>query len=378
METPKAIQSAPSESRGNSTSASSAQADALCPGRHLAQQRFPEEQSSGDSIYGTRVHDALASQKDDMLNPDQQSTYEACNAIVQKILPSFFGQDIKDALAIPTREKRFWLTWADGLKHSGQLDAIYKRATKALIVEYKSLPGEQAESSRNMQLRDQAVLLDFNVPLLSEVGVVVVQPLVTHSPEICVYKREDLLRARNELYARVNASNNPNSPRKAGDIQCKFCRAVHGCPEYNAWAGKEVAATPETESLIEKPVFQWSPEERVVYWERKKIITKWIENCDEEIKKAFKLDPNTMPGYELKPGAMKGTIINPQAVFDNFSKVGGTLDQFMKCVSVTKSSLEVEVRTVTKAKGKKLEEAVDAIIGENVQKKQNEPSIVRK
>ena len=378
METPKTIQSPPSESRGTSTSASSAQADSLCPGRHLAQQRFPEEQSTGDSIYGTRVHDALASQKDDMLNPDQQSTYEACNAIVQKILPQFFGQDIKDALAIPTREKRFWLTWSDGLKHSGQLDAIYKRATKALIVEYKSLPGEQAESSRNMQLRDQAVLLDFNVPLLSEVGVVVVQPLVTHSPEICVYKRADLVRSRDELYARVNASNNPNSPRKAGDVQCKFCRAKSGCPEYNAWAGKEVAATPETESLIEKPVFQWTPAERTVFLDRAGVIEKWIDNCKLELKKMLKADPEAIPGYELKPGAMKGTIINPQTVFDNFSKVGGTLDAFMKCVSVTKSALDVEVRTVTKAKGKKLEDAVDAIIGENIQKKQNEPSIVRK
>ena len=378
METPKTIQSSPSESRGTSTSASSAQADSLCPGRHLAQQRFPEEQSTGDSIYGTRVHDALASQKDDMLNPDQQSTYEACNAIVQKILPQFFGQDIKDALAIPTREKRFWLTWSDGLKHSGQLDAIYKRATKALIVEYKSLPGEQAESSRNMQLRDQAVLLDFSVPLLSEVGVVVVQPLVTHSPEICVYKRADLVRARDELYARVNASNNPNSPRKAGDVQCKFCRAKSGCPEYNAWAGKEVAATPETESLIEKPVFQWSPAERAVFLDRAGVIEKWIDNCKLELKKMLRADPESIPGYELKPGAMKGMIINPQAVFDNFSKVGGTLDSFLKCVSVTKSALEVEVRTVTKAKGKKLEDAVDAVIGENIQKKQNEPSIVRK
>ena len=51
---------------------------------------------------------------------------------------------------------------------------------------------------------------------------------------------------------------------------------------------------------------------------------------------------------------------------------------FLKCVSVTKSALEVEVRTVTKAKGKKLEDAVDAMVGENIQKKQNEPSIVKK
>lgn len=360
------------------TSASSAAYDVLCPGRHRAQQAFPETEQSSDAAYGTRVHDALANQKDDMLSPDQQSCYESCNSIVNKILPQFFGAEIKNALAVPNRELRLWIKWADNLQHSGQLDAVYKKATRALIIEYKTLPSDIPDSSKNMQLRDQAVLLDFSVPLLSEVGVVVVQPLVTHSPEICVYKRADLVRARDELYARVNASNNPNSPRKAGDVQCKFCRAKSGCPEYNAWAGKEVAATPETESLIEKPVFQWSPEERSIFLTRAGVIEKWIDNCKLELKKMLKADPESIPGYELKPGAMKGMIINPQAVFDNFSKVGGTLDSFLKCVSVTKSALEVEVRTVTKAKGKKLEDAVNAVIGENIQKKQNEPSIVRK
>lgn len=363
--------------RKGCTSASSAQYDLLCPGRFLAQKQFPEGESSSDAAYGTRVHDALATQKDDMLTPDQQNCFESCNAIVEKILPQFFGSEVKNVLAVPNREVRLWIKWADSLQHSGQLDAVYKKATRALIIEYKTLPSDIPDSSKNMQLRDQAVLLDFNVPLLSEVGVVVVQPLVTHSPEICVYKRADLVRARDELYARVNASNNPASPRKAGDVQCKFCRAKSGCPEYNAWAGKEVAATPETESLLEKPIFQWTPEERGIFLNRAGVIEKWIDNCKLELKKMLKSDPNAIPGYELKPGANKSTIINPQSVFDNFSKVGGTLDQFMKCVAVTKSALEVEVRASTNLKGQKLEKAVEDIIGENVKRSQNEPSIAK-
>jgi hypothetical protein len=121
------------------------------------------------------------------------------------------------------------------LQHSGQLDAVYRKGTKALIIEYKSLAGELPESSRNMQLRDQAVLYDFNCPMLSEVAVAVVQPLVTHSPEICVYTREHLARARDELYARVRASNDPNAPRKAGEAQCKWCRALTTCHEALKW-----------------------------------------------------------------------------------------------------------------------------------------------
>ena len=374
METAKPIVS---QNRLAFTSASNAEADSRCPGRHQAQLKFPEEETR-DSAYGSRVHDALAKGNDAGLSPDAQSTYLACNAIVEKLLPQVFGEEIKKLLAVPNREQRFWIKWADGLQHSGQLDAVYRKGTKALIIEYKSLAGELPESSRNMQLRDQAVLYDFNCPMLSEVAVAVVQPLVTHSPEICVYTREHLARARDELYARVRASNDPNAPRKAGEAQCKWCRARNGCPEYAAWAGKEIAAAPEAESLLDKPVMMWTPAERVMYLDRARIVKKWLETCDEAMKAALKADPNAIPGYELKPGAVKSLIINPQAVFDSFSKAGGTLEQFMECVGITKTKLVVAVREVTQTKGKKLDEAVEGIIGENVQKSQNEPSIVRK
>ena len=190
MDQPKTqIVQQPSQQRGTNTSASNAAADSLCPGRHLAQAQFPEEEKDRDSAYGTRVHDALAAQNPTMLTAEQESIYESCNAIVEKVLPIFFGEEIKNMLAVPNREKRYWIKWADGLQHSAQVDAVYRKGTKALIVEFKTLNGDQQESSRNAQLRDQAVLFDFNCPLLTEIGVVVVQPLVTHSPELCVYKR---------------------------------------------------------------------------------------------------------------------------------------------------------------------------------------------
>ena len=373
---PQTVQQ-PSPQRGASTSASNAAADALCPGRHLAQAQFPEEEKTGDAVYGTRVHDALAAQKPTMLTAEQENVYEACNAITEKVLPVFFGDEIKNLLAIPNREKRFWIKWADGLMHSGQIDAVYRKGTKALIVEYKTLNGDQQESSRNAQLRDQAVLFDFNCPLLTEIGVVVVQPLVTHSPELCVYKREHILQARDQLYARVKASNDPNSPRVAGELQCKFCRAKNGCPEYNAWAGQEVASAAGSESLIDKPISMWTPAERAMFLERAVIVGKWIENCKDEMKRILKADPNAIPGYTLKPGNNMTTILNPQEVFNTFSKEGGTLDKFMECVAVTKTKLTEAVRAVTKLKGKKLEDAVEAIIGPNFTSRQNDSSIVK-
>lgn len=363
------------QQRGDYTSASNAHADLLCAGRHLAQYGIPDERSS-DSIFGTRVHDALAKGNGEGLTPQEEDIYESCKAIETKVLPKVFGPEIENMLAHPDREKRFWIEWSNGMRHSGQIDSAYRYKMKALIVEYKALPGDVADSPRNMQLRDQAVLYDFNNQMLSEVATVVIQPLVTHSPEICIYKREDLQRARDEMFTRVFKSNQPDSPRTPGEVQCKFCKAKSKCPEYTRFAAGEVANSPGSLMLV--PVDKWTPQQRALFLERASIVEKWIDTTKGEMKKLLKADPNSIPGYELKAGRNMSTIINAQKVFENFSALGGTLDQFMGCVEIGKGKLEVEMRTVTEYKGKKLKEAVEAVIGDNVNKSVAESSISKK
>lgn len=323
-------------------------------------------------MFGTRVHDALAKQDGKSLTPEQEDIYESCNAIANKILPSFFGEEIKGMLAIPTREKRYWIRWADGLAHSGQIDAVYRKGTKALIVEYKTLTADIPASSRNLQLRDQAALFEFNCPLLTDVAVAVIQPLVTHTPEICVYSKADISRAREEMYYRVNASNKKDAPRTAGELQCKYCRAKMSCPTYNKWAGATVMAK---EDLLDLPVKDWTPAMRAQFLDRLLVAEKWLEATKAEMKRQLKLDPASIPGYCLTEGNTRSTITNAQAVFDSFQKAGGKLNDFMGCISVTKTKLKAAVKTATDLKGKKLDDKLDEIIGPNVETSQNEPSI---
>ena len=59
-----------------------------------------------------------------------------------------------------------------------------------------------------------------------------------------------------------------------------------------------------------------------------------------------------------------------------FSQRGGTLEQFMDCIKVSKTDLKEKVAVVTKAKGKKLDTELSAIIGDNFTVSQNEASLV--
>lgn len=345
--------------RGTWTSASNAQADSLCPGRHLAQQGIQEDQTD-DASFGTEVHAALAAQDGSKLTPEQEGIYESCLEIERKVLKQVFGEAVEKATPKPLREQRFWIQWEDGLRHSGQVDAAYRHGVKALIIEYKSLPGQVPSSPRNMQLRDQVCLVDFNTPLLKEILAVVIQPMVTHSPEPTVYSKEDITRSRDEMYLRVRASNAPGSRRVAGELQCKFCLAKHDCQPYQTHISSLVPVVPD---LFTVPVAIWSPEQRQKFCDSFDMAQKWLDSTWEAMERGLLKDPQFVPGWKLEDRAGRSKITNLQSVFDRFSKESGSLELFMSAATIAKTDLLALTRTATKLKGKALDAKLKEIIG---------------
>ncbi len=135
------------------------------------------------------------------------------------------------------REKRLWLERGK-YKHSGKPDCVVISGRRALLIDFKCGRNEIEESPSNLQLRDLAVLIAayYNV---GEVTVCIIQPLVSAKPALCVYTIADIVRAKDEMWARIIASHAPDAKRTPGAGQCQYCRAAHWgkCAEYNAWAG---------------------------------------------------------------------------------------------------------------------------------------------
>lgn len=364
-------------SRGEHTSASNAAADRRCGGRHIAQRGLPETTSTA-AEHGQSIHGALAKGDATGLELEQQEIFDACKSIEEKLVAQFFKVDEEAAAkSKPFRETRYWIHWKDDLKHSGQIDCSHRVKTRALIIEYKTLAGDVPGSPENIQLRDQVCLFDHNNPLLTEIGAVVIQPLVTHSPRITVYERRHITQAMKEMHDRVAASNNPNSPRVPGEIQCKFCRAASAgiCKEYNAWASQMIA---KDVSLITVPVKDWTPVQRTSFCNMKSVAQKWLDDTADAMKELLKSDPEAIPGWTLEEGDERKTIVNAQAVFERFSETGGTLVQFMDCIGVGKVDLKKAIASITKARGKTLEKEVEAVIGTDFTTKTCEPSLARK
>jgi hypothetical protein len=350
------------------TSASNAQADLLCPGRHLA-SRGIQSKGGDDAAFGNAIHSALAKGSDDGLTPEQEKVYDMIRTIEKAKVEEFFGLDAKRVKTF--REERWWITNGE-LKHSAKLDVVHRHGLRGLIVEYKTLPGDVPGGPLNLQLRDQVVIA-ANELILTEVGAVVAQPLVGMNPEIAVYDKEAICRSDNELWARVARSNDPKAHRVAGPLQCKFCTAREGCPAYAAWAATLLPAV----QILDAPVSKWSVEDMAQFLDRKSAAEKWIEDCTGYIKELLKFNPQSIPGWTLSAGRVTSKVDDPEQLFNRYLTLGGNTAQFMKCIGITKGEFEKQVRALTQLKGKALEAKLEELYAGLLKEKQSEPSIVR-
>lgn len=367
------------DERRGATSASNAPADQLCPGRHLAQRGFARIESE-DSKIGQRIHNALATGKLEGLDFSDKETVERCLEIERKKLVEFFGDEAGKAQCFredpenPERSRIWGALPVNGktLEHSCRTDVIYRAGDRALIFEYKTLAGDVPESPRNLQLRDQQCLVRSALLVTGDIGVCVIQPLVESDPPICVYTPADSKKAADQMWARVIASNDPNAPRSAGDIQCKFCLAKPRCMPYQQWAGTLV---PAMLTVLEVPMADWTVEQRIAAANALAPAMKLLEDIKEFIRGGLEKDANFCPGWELKPGNNIETITDPQGVFDRFVKLGGNVEQFLKAIKVGKEKLREQLAQLTGAKGKALDKAMKTLTEGLVESRRNRPSL---
>lgn len=365
--------------RAGWTSASNASADAACPGRHLAQKGILEPESSKDAAHGDAIHAALCSRNPDGLTVAQRDTYDACCEIESKLYQKLFGSvDTEDRQTV--RETRWWLDTPSGwFRHSGQLDVVHRVGNEALVCDYKTLPGEVASSPTNEQLRDHAVLVRYNMPGVVKVHVAIIQPMVTRNPLPCTYGPAELEVARDLLYARVIASNNVNSKRVPGEVQCKHCLAAKAgkCVEWQKWAGQ--ITPPALLTVLEVPMANWTPEQRSFAQTCVKQARKLCDDIEEFNKQGIAAHGESFcPGWFLRPGAVHETITDPETVFERFIGIGGDPKAFMRCVKIAKGGLKEQVAAVSGAKGMALNAALATMVKGCVKESQNKPSLKRK
>lgn len=355
------------DERGGWTSASSAEADWLCPGRHLAQRGLAEESKSEDAESGTRIHSWLEG-KSVVLTADEQETAEACHEIEVELVSRFWPNADN---RMEDREQRMWLHHND-LHHSGKADVIYHDTEAALVLDYKTGRNEVEESPRNRQLRDLAVLVSVNIGV-KRVHVAVIQPWVTREPEVCTYELDDLIAARNELVGRIVASNNPNSKRIPGETQCKYCRAKAQCPAFLA-AGLPLSVSEATADNIPLAIAALPGAKLGAFLSLCRLAE---ETATEEVRRRVEAG-QPVDGWTLKPGRETEKITDAQTVFTRAIEAGVTQEAFVRdCITVGKTALKSAVKAATGAKGKALDAKMAELLAGATETKTSQPVLTQ-
>jgi hypothetical protein len=181
------------------------------------------------SVYadlGMRIHASLEGEPE-TLERKANDVRDSCDRLAHEAARQFGMLKGKEDEIF--YEQRLWYRIGDQSFFSAKPDRVYRSGQRALDVNFKTGRGDEEESSRNTQLRTEGVCIKSNYPEIEEIGSAIIQPLVTHQPEIAVYDAEALKEAEIEILEIVDATH-WDAGRKAGEW-CKYCPCRPFCPE---------------------------------------------------------------------------------------------------------------------------------------------------
>ena len=342
------------------TSASNAEADSLCPGRHLISRGLPFE-STPEATTGTRIHAWLACD-DVQLSDEELEIAEGLSGKANGVIDLWKNGKTLRGVHV---EERLWHQ-SGRFQHSGKPDAVFTINKRGLILDFKTGRNEVTPNHSNLQLRDLAVMAAMEYKL-DEVAVAII-PAYGPVSEPCVYTQQDLAVALSQMEERITASNDPNSKRIPGEVQCKYCKAKGICPEFKA------AQLPATTAADFPAAICNLDSEKLGQFLA--LVRLGDDVATKEVRRRLDLG-DVVPGWNIKPGRVTETIVNAQEVFNRFIAAGGTPEKFMDAVKITKAPLKSQLREVTQLKGKGLDQRFDDLISGCVDEKQSAPILAQ-
>lgn len=341
--------------RKSKPSASGMERIRLCRGSFMAEQASPDTGSDEYSETGDLIHEALAGNIDPAtLGGDEFVTYRKCRDIAAQI--------IKDELGCPEAEcdlarteSRFWLTDPVTLEPitSGKADLIVKRGRKGLVIDYKTLYGEQAEAENNMQLRTLAVLLDTNYPgEFDEISVALIHPNIFPTFSGWSFDVGEIQAFRAEVEALALEAVKANQPLTPGEKQCKFCRAKALC--------KAAQGALESTALIKFEPQAVTNDKLAALLDVCPIAEDVIDAIKAEAKRRIG-EGQEIPGYQITKGRTLNTVTNPKLIFHRAEMLGITPDRYILCCNIVKERLEYAVRDITGCDQEQASKKVDEL-----------------
>jgi len=349
-----------------------------CGGSFLAELPLPRVETKW-SGKGDDMHLVLAKKKQaSKLSHEDQETIETCERLSEAVCQQTLGCSIAECDEV-IYEQRLWLKENGKKILSGQFDRLLIKNNLACVQDFKTIRPDVEDAPDNMQLRGLAVLVhddQFHLGL-DEVYTAVIAPWISPQTTLCRYTPDDLATAYEEVKSLAIGALVPGQPRMPGESQCRYCRAAKAlsCPEFVA-SGLAIqeynngSVSPQSQMAV---LSAFSLGELL---NRLPLAEAVIDAARTEAKRRLEAGEE-VSGWKLKEGAIREIITDATRVYGRFEDLGGHSTQFLTAVTVAKGKLKDALRQVTELKGKKLDDALDALLDGCTESKQNSPSLVR-
>ncbi len=361
---------APADERKGMPSASGMERLALCPGSWAA-SRGLESVSGAEADSGTRIHAHLAGEMPaDRLTADEMETSRLCSELEARLVAAWLDQSQGDGPVEQLREQRMWHggSWGE-MGMSGKFDCLHRRGNSGLLIDYKTGRGEVEHAKGNWQLRALVAMVS-NGYGLTEVTVAIIQPHGRPQTSQALFDWNDIFSADLDVDEVLDAADQDDAKRVAGEKQCRYCPAKVSCPEARSEVGALVLAA-DAEKLPALPG---------------KDLSELLSRCAqaEAVIDALRAEARRridageqVAGWALKPGVVRETVTDPNTVFARATERGVSPAQFMPAVTLNKSKLKDALRAATGAKGKALDAVMDELLDGCTESKAAAPSLVR-
>jgi len=326
-------------------SASSMEALELCPGRHLACQGI-EDTRTKDATFGDRVHFVLCEMAngnaahrdiDESVNSAAIDLWKKGNDLVEWWKQANEITDCSELI-----ERRLLLSSRDGVPlMTGQGDRIVISRDHALIIDYKSLPGDVSDSKDNGQLRSLVALVGHSYDAVFTITGAIIQRM-TGKPEPVVYRGEEIDAAIDWSERVAIAAMDPNAPRNPGEKQCKWCRFKPNCPEANAKAVAVVERLGPVD-LVTHKIASLAPDRLAQLFDQVTFAQTILKTAREEIEK--RVDAESIPGLERGEGSKTSEVSDMGALFSRLRDKYGIDDaRFVRGATISKKEIKAMIK----------------------------------
>jgi hypothetical protein len=350
---------------------------AACPGSWTLCKGLPETESSPEAEFGTVVHAYLAgNMREEDLTPEENDMALSCLQIEERLVADWRGRlqiPATDLVECRRKDGRLWLYQDNGDKYfSGETDTVYIWNRHALVLDYKTGRGEQAEASDNLQLRAYAVLVVNNHGWMKTVEVGIIQPLVTHSPTLCRYGVDELIAAQKELLYILSAATSQHAELETGD-HCKYCRAQAICPKVKEEVQRFSALTINASGLT------IPDEDMAALRARCGAAKKMIGAIEAECFRRAEANPEKWRelGWEIREGSGRRAVEDVTTVSERLNAAGASWQEIAGECTITITSVETLTRKAMGLKGKAVKDAANRILDGCTTTKTAKPSLKR-